>query len=141
MFYIDEPKCAGCGKCIKTCQQGAIKFTNQKANINNKLCSECGMCYEICPNGAVVKVKLPEKKYQEASKNVQTKTNTGFSIGSRHTGIVTNLADMFQVIYDLFVSRVQNRASNKSGQYNQCGYHRGKGLGQKRRGRRKGRFF
>jgi len=132
MFYVDETKCAGCGKCIKTCPQGAIRFVNQKANINNKLCNECGTCYEMCPNGAIVEVNLPEKTYQEVSENITTKTN--------NTGIINVLASMFQVVYGLFTSRAQNQVSTKRGQYNQCGCQRGRGLGQRRRGRGKGRF-
>ncbi len=142
MFYIDETKCAGCGVCIKNCPQRAISFINQKANLNNKLCNECGTCYEICPNGAIAEIKLPEKNYQEAFNTVQTKTNTGISMGSRHSGLVTALAGIIPVVCNLFASIIKNRDSAAPrGQSNQCGYRRGKGLGQRGRGCKKGRFF
>jgi len=142
MFYIDETKCAGCGNCIKVCQQSAVSLINQKANINNKLCNECGLCYEICPNRAVAEIKLPENSYQETSKTLQTKTNNVVSIGSRHSGLVTALAGIIPTICNLFASMLQNRDSAAQGrQYNQRANRRGKGFGQRRRGCKKGKFF
>lgn len=58
----DEPKvnvCLQCGKCARTCKQGAIK-QNAKGTyvIDKKLCTGCGECVEVCPMH--VMVKAPE---------------------------------------------------------------------------------
>ena len=58
----DEPVvkyCLQCGKCARTCQQGAIK-QNAKGTyvIDKKLCTGCGECVEVCPMH--VMVKAPE---------------------------------------------------------------------------------
>ena len=55
-----EPKtCIQCGKCARTCKQGAI--TQNKFGvymINKKLCTGCGECVDVCP--MKVMVKAPE---------------------------------------------------------------------------------
>lgn len=51
--------CLQCGKCMRTCKQGAIT-QNAKGvyMINKKLCTGCGECVEVCP--VKVMVKAPE---------------------------------------------------------------------------------
>ena len=56
-----EPKtntCLQCGKCARTCKQGAIK-QNAKGvyMIDKKLCTGCGECVEVCPMKVMVKVE------------------------------------------------------------------------------------
>ena len=51
--------CIQCGKCARTCKQGAIKQNNNGTYmIDKKLCTGCGECVEVCPMG--VMVKAPE---------------------------------------------------------------------------------
>ena len=48
--------CIQCGKCMKTCEHGAIT-QNPKTGvymINKKLCVGCGKCAEACPFGVIV---------------------------------------------------------------------------------------
>ena len=54
-----EPKvmsCIMCGKCARTCPEGAIS-QNAKGvyMINKKLCVGCGKCKDICPFHVLVK--------------------------------------------------------------------------------------
>jgi len=45
---IDE-KCNGCGICVTTCKEGAIKILNGKAVIDYNRCIYCGECIRVCP--------------------------------------------------------------------------------------------
>ena len=56
-----EPKvnsCIMCGKCARTCPEGAIS-QNAKGvyMVNKKLCTGCGKCVEACPFGLMVKAE------------------------------------------------------------------------------------
>ena len=56
-----EPKvnnCIQCGKCARTCPQGAIKQNAEGVYmIDKKLCNGCGECVAACPMGVMVKVE------------------------------------------------------------------------------------
>ena len=48
--------CIQCGKCMKSCEHGAIS-QNPKTGvymINKKLCVKCGKCVEACPMKVMV---------------------------------------------------------------------------------------
>ena len=50
--------CVQCGKCAKTCEEGAI--TQNKAGvytIDKAKCTKCGKCVEICPFKVIVQEK------------------------------------------------------------------------------------
>ena len=54
-----EPKvCVQCGKCMRTCKQGAIT-QNPKGvyMIDKKKCTGCGECVEACPMHVMVKAE------------------------------------------------------------------------------------
>ena len=53
MLTVDESLCKGCGKCVKSCPQGAITLIDKKAHIDPALCRGCGICMRVCPNGAI----------------------------------------------------------------------------------------
>ena len=51
--------CIQCGKCMKTCEHGAIT-QNPKTGvymINKKKCTGCGACAKACPFGLIVKTE------------------------------------------------------------------------------------
>lgn len=48
--FIDEFKCASCGKCLKSCHNKAIKKNHV---INSAHCTGCGNCGAVCPNNAI----------------------------------------------------------------------------------------
>ena len=57
--------CIQCGKCMRSCEQGAIT-QNEKTGvymINKKLCISCGKCVEACPMKVMVmKPETPASK-------------------------------------------------------------------------------
>jgi aryl-alcohol dehydrogenase-like predicted oxidoreductase len=40
--------CTGCGKCIKTCQQQALRLENHRAVVDQHKCTLCGYCAAVC---------------------------------------------------------------------------------------------
>ncbi|MGI6401095.1 MAG: nitroreductase family protein [Thermoguttaceae bacterium] len=50
---IDEPKCIGCGLCVKDCPANYLRLADGKAKTSNASCIKCGHCYSICPEAAV----------------------------------------------------------------------------------------
>ncbi len=46
-------ECAGCGKCVRACNEGAISISGRKAVISDA-CRGCGDCVRFCPIGAIV---------------------------------------------------------------------------------------
>jgi electron transport complex protein RnfB len=41
--------CIACGKCEKSCPEGAIKVENNLATIDYEKCTGCGTCHDVCP--------------------------------------------------------------------------------------------
>lgn len=51
---IDPDKCDGCGLCVPSCAEGAIKIVNNKAVLAaDNLCDGLGACLGECPRGAI----------------------------------------------------------------------------------------
>jgi len=54
---IISEKCTGCGLCVETCKEGAIKLIDGKAVIDYNKCVYCGDCIRVCPADADVAEK------------------------------------------------------------------------------------
>lgn len=57
VIFIDEDKCCGCNKCIRTCpvdgaNKAYITASGVKVGINPELCIQCGKCITECKHGA-----------------------------------------------------------------------------------------
>jgi NAD-dependent dihydropyrimidine dehydrogenase PreA subunit len=51
---IDEARCDGCGECVPSCAEGAIRMVDGKARlVGDALCDGLGACLGECPQGAI----------------------------------------------------------------------------------------
>ncbi|MGC8762064.1 MAG: ATP-binding protein [Acidobacteriota bacterium] len=49
---IDEEKCDGCGLCVPSCAEGAIRIVEGEARlVSEVLCDGLGACLGECPQG------------------------------------------------------------------------------------------
>jgi Pyruvate/2-oxoacid:ferredoxin oxidoreductase delta subunit len=54
IIEIDEALCDGCGKCILSCAEGALRIVDNKARvIGDRYCDGLGACLGECPRGAL----------------------------------------------------------------------------------------
>ncbi len=53
IIKIDEDKCNGCGLCVPSCHEGAIKIIDGKAKVIEDVCDGLGACLGNCPQGAI----------------------------------------------------------------------------------------
>lgn len=64
IVVIDEDKCNGCGECIPSCAEGAIKIENGKAKlIADNLCDGLGNCLGTCPQDAITIEERPAEEF------------------------------------------------------------------------------
>lgn len=65
---IDEDLCDGCGECIISCAEGAIKIIDGKARLTaESRCDGFGACLGVCPRGAITVEKRAADAFNEAS--------------------------------------------------------------------------
>jgi len=63
---IIEEKCNGCGECIPSCAEGAIKIVNGKAKlISDNLCDGLGACLGNCPMDAIRIIEREADEFDE----------------------------------------------------------------------------
>ena len=78
MVKIDEEKCTGCGLCIPTCTEGALKIIDGKAKlVSDKYCDGLGACLGECPQGAIAIEKREAEEFVEdaVEENLKRKTS------------------------------------------------------------------
>jgi len=66
IVHIDEEKCNGCGDCVPSCAEGAIKIINGKARLlADNLCDGLGACLGHCPMDAIRVEERPADDFDE----------------------------------------------------------------------------
>src|SRR5512136_2511638 len=66
IIKIDEDKCTGCGLCVPSCAEGAIRIIDGKARlVSEKYCDGLGACLGECPEGALQVIEREAEAFDE----------------------------------------------------------------------------
>ncbi|HEY3650571.1 MAG TPA: 4Fe-4S binding protein [Streptosporangiaceae bacterium] len=53
MIPVITADCRGCGACLLTCPEHAIRPHGEPLAVLGELCTQCGECVEVCPADAI----------------------------------------------------------------------------------------
>jgi ferredoxin len=68
IIRIDEEKCDGCGLCVPSCAEGAIRIVDGKARlVAEKYCDGLGACLGECPQGALTVIDAEVDPFDEVA--------------------------------------------------------------------------
>jgi ferredoxin len=66
IITIDEEKCDGCGVCVPSCAEGALRVVDGKARLmKESFCDGLGACLGECPQGALHVIETEVEAYDE----------------------------------------------------------------------------
>jgi NAD-dependent dihydropyrimidine dehydrogenase PreA subunit len=75
IIQIDEEKCDGCGVCVPSCAEGALRIVDGKARlIAEKYCDGLGACLGECPQDALRVIEREAEDFDEEAVEVHMKS-------------------------------------------------------------------
>ncbi|MCE5244518.1 MAG: 4Fe-4S binding protein [Desulfobacteraceae bacterium] len=78
IIEIDEELCDGCGQCVTSCAEGAIRIVDGKARlISENYCDGLGACLGECPQGALKIVERTAKDFDPEAVEEHLKASEG----------------------------------------------------------------
>jgi Pyruvate/2-oxoacid:ferredoxin oxidoreductase delta subunit len=73
---IDESKCTGCGQCVPSCAEGAIRIIDGKARlVSDVYCDGLGNCLSTCPEDAITIEEREADAFDEAAVHEHLKSD------------------------------------------------------------------
>lgn len=68
IIFIDEELCDGCGECVPSCVEGALRIVDGKARVvADVLCDGMGACVGECPTGALKVIRRDAPEFDEVA--------------------------------------------------------------------------
>jgi NAD-dependent dihydropyrimidine dehydrogenase PreA subunit len=78
IIEIDEERCDGCGNCVISCAEGALKIIDGKARvISDNLCDGLGACIGECPRDALKIIEREAEDFDEAAVEAHLEAHQG----------------------------------------------------------------
>jgi ferredoxin len=66
IIEINEELCDGCGQCVPSCEEGALKIVDRKARLVKEIfCDGLGACLGECPAGALKVIEREADDFDE----------------------------------------------------------------------------
>jgi ferredoxin len=96
IIEIDEAKCDGCGLCVPSCAEGAIRIENGKARlVAEKFCDGLGACLGECPRDALHIVDREVDEYDEQAVHEHLKSQVTAKEPAMACGCPSSLIQTF----------------------------------------------
>ena len=107
LFNFTVTNCKNCNKCVRECPVKAIRFINNKAEIDEDKCIACGLCFTECPKHA----RNVENDIERVENAIKEGKNVVACIDSAYLAAFDDPARFIAALKALGFSSVQEAAA------------------------------